>query len=97
MESKLDRLYQCLQSVQCEIIVKIEDVSFEEFIDVSNAFSYDQKLLKNNMRKPYRILSVQNITEFISSKGNETILWVDPGLSEMGGASPPHPLPHRER
>ena len=77
MESKLDQLYQCLQSIQCEITVKIEDVPFEKFIDVSNAFSYDQELLKNNIRKPYRILSVQNITEFISSKENETILWLD--------------------
>jgi hypothetical protein len=40
-------------------------------------FIDNRQLLNNTKMQSYRILSVENMKEFISSQKNETILWLD--------------------
>ncbi|CAF2635272.1 unnamed protein product [Rotaria sp. Silwood2] len=76
IEYDLNQLRQFFESVRCEQNINIKNISIDALINACNVFSYRQTL-SNNQLEPYRTISVENMKKFVSSKNNESILWLD--------------------
>ncbi|CAF2633730.1 unnamed protein product [Rotaria sp. Silwood2] len=77
IEHDLNQLRQCLESVRCEICIETKDISCNDLINAHNIFSYNRILPNNTVMQSYRTISVENYKKFVSSKQNESILWLD--------------------
>ncbi|CAF1179755.1 unnamed protein product [Rotaria sordida] len=77
IERDLNQLRQCLESVRCEICIETKDISCNDLINAHNIFSYNCILPNNTLMQSYRTLSVENCKKFVTSKQNESILWLD--------------------
>ncbi|CAF0736761.1 unnamed protein product [Adineta steineri] len=77
IEFNLNQLHQCLKSIKCELYFDIKNISFQNLINVYNIFSYNRTLSSLTQLQPYRTTSVDNIEKFITSKSNQSILWLD--------------------
>ncbi|CAF4013736.1 unnamed protein product [Rotaria sordida] len=77
IEYDLKQFHQFFESVQCELNIDTKNISIKDLINVYNVFSYKRTLPNNTQLESYRTLSVENMKKFISSKNNESILWID--------------------
>ncbi|UJR16250.1 hypothetical protein I4U23_003158 [Adineta vaga] len=77
IESNVQQIRQCMNSVTCEIYLDIKEISWHNLLNISNAFTYDRILTNITQIQPYRTLSLENINEFISNKTYGSILCLD--------------------
>ncbi|CAF4618400.1 unnamed protein product [Rotaria sp. Silwood1] len=77
IECDLNQLHQLFESVQCELNIDTKNISINDLIKVHNVFSYERTLPNNTQLESYRTISVENMKQFVSSKQNKSILWLD--------------------
>ena len=70
-------LEQHVHSLNCEIHLETDAISFEERIRVSSVFVYDQLECLEKSIKPYETVPVENIKSFAASGEKNTVFWIN--------------------